>query len=186
MTKAGEKVLVKKHEQAFELFKESEGSLSNADIATSVGAAESTVRKWKSRYKWLEELGLKESVTPTKSNPVTKKEPDQREAQRKRIIDALIEAGTYSPAFDLLIEIYLDAYLEYQELKKSGAVEEKQRREIARLLGQLGLDGKNKELVKKSGILLARGDEENKKTKEPETTPTVSDLDKFRQRRKRG
>lgn len=179
--------MAKKHEQAFELFKESQGSLSNAEIATVVGAAESTVRKWKSRYKWLEEMGLKNDVTIDKNKNVTKKEYDERELQRKRIIDALIEAGTYSPAFDLLMEIYLDAYMEYQDLKKEGIAEEKNRKEIARLLGQLGLDGKNKELVKKSGMLLARGDEENKKEKETESTTAISRLDDFRnRRRKRG
>lgn len=177
---------VKKHEQAFEIFKASDGTLSNADIAIKVEASESTVRKWKSRYKWLEELGLKENVTPSKEKNVTKKVPDVREVQRKLTIDALIEAGTYSPALDLLIDIYLDAYVEYQESKRAGVVEEKQRKEIARLLGQLGLDGKNKELVKKSGRLLARGDEENKKANTEELAPVVSDLDKFRLKRKRG
>lgn len=175
----------KKHELAFELFKESGGKLSNAEIASEVGAAESTVRKWKSRYKWLEELELKENVTPTLKKSVTNKEASVREEHRKRIIDSLIEAGTYSPAFDLLIEIYLDAYLEYLQLKKNGIAEEKHRREISRLLGQLGLDGKNKELIKKSGRLLARGDEENQK-EEPEKHSAVSRLDDFRNRRKRG
>lgn len=179
--------MAKKHESAFEHFEESGGALSNAEIAKLVGAAESTVRKWKSRYKWNEKIGLENNHSPVTKKHVTKKEPDIREVQRKRIIDALIEAGTYSPAFDLLIDIYLDAYMEYLQLKQEGMVEEKNRKEIARLLGQLGLDGKNKELIKKSGMLLARGDEENGK-EEPPTEPAaqVSRLDDFRQRRKRG
>lgn len=177
--------MAKKHEQAFELFKESEGSLSNAEIAKVVGAAESTVRKWKSRYEWVVKLGEINCHSGVTKTTVTEKEPDAREQQQKRIIDALIEAGTYSPAFDLLIEIYLDAYMEYIELRKNGEVEEKNRRELARLIGQLGLDGKNKDLVKKSGILLARGDEENQKA-EVETPAKVSKLDEFRNRRKRG
>lgn len=179
------KVLAKKHEQAFELFQKSEGSLSNAEIARAVDAAESTVRKWKSRYKWLEQIGFKKNVTVTS---VTKNEVSERDIQRKRIVDALIEAGTYSPAFDLLLEIYLDAYSEYQQLREEGTADEKNRRELARLLNQLGLDGKNKELVKKSGILLGvestKGEGTKGKKVEPEPASDNKLID-FR-KRKRG
>lgn len=175
--------MTKKHEQAFELFKESEGSLSNVEIATAVGAAESTVRKWKSRYNWLEQLGLDQNVTVEKNESVTKSKPSSRELQHKRIIDSLVEAGTYSPALDLLIEVYLDCFEEYEQAKENGENTEKLRKELARLLGQLGLDGKNKDLIKKSGTLLAKGDEEKKKDPEPETES--SKLVQFRQRKMR-
>lgn len=175
--------MTKKHEQAFELFKESEGSLSNAEIATAVGAAESTVRKWKSRYNWLEQLGLVQNVTVEENESVTKIKPSNRELQHKRIIDSLVEAGTYSPALDLLIEVYLDCFEEYEKAKDIGENTEKLRKELARLLGQLGLDGKNKDLIKKSGTLLAKGDEEKKKDPEPETES--SKLVQFRQRKMR-
>lgn len=175
--------MTKKHEQAFELFKESEGSLSNAEIATAVGAAESTVRKWKSRYNWLEQLGLDQNVTVEKNETVTKSKPSSRELQHKRIIDSLVEAGTYSPALDLLIEVYLDCFEEYEQAKEIGENTEKLRKELARLLGQLGLDGKNKDLIKKSGTLLAKGDEEKKKDPEPESES--SKLVQFRQRKMR-
>lgn len=175
--------MTKKHEQAFELFKESEGSLSNAEIATAVGAAESTVRKWKSRYKWLEQLGLEQNVTEAKNDSVTKSKTSNRELQYKRIIESLVEAGTYSPALDLLIEVYLDCFEEYEQAKEIGENTEKLRKELARLLGQLGLDGKNKDLIKKSGTLLAKGDEEKKKDPEPETES--SKLVQFRQRKMR-
>lgn len=175
--------MTKKHEQAFELFKESDGSLSNAEIATAVGAAESTVRKWKSRYNWLEQLGLDQNVTVEKNESVTKSKPSSRELQHKRIIDSLVEAGTYSPALDLLIEVYLDCFEEYEQAKENGENTEKLRKELARLLGQLGLDGKNKDLIKKSGTLLAKGDEEKKKDPEPETES--SKLVQFRQRKMR-
>ncbi|WP_416141143.1 phage terminase small subunit-related protein [Lysinibacillus capsici] len=175
--------MTKKHEQAFELFKESEGSLSNAEIATAVGAAESTVRKWKSRYNWLEQMGLDQNVTVEKNESVTKSKPSSREMQHKRIIDSLVEAGTYSPALDLLIEVYLDCFEEYEQAKDIGENTEKLRKELARLLGQLGLDGKNKDLIKKSGTLLAKGDEEKKKDPEPETES--SKLVQFRQRKMR-
>jgi len=172
--------LTKKHEQAFQLFKESEGSLSNAEIATAVGAAESTVRKWKSRYNWLDQLGEEQSVTVTS---VTKKKLSIRDKQCKRIVDSLVEAGTYSPALDLLIEVYLDCFDEYEQAKIDGGETEKLRKELARLLGQLGLDGKNKDLIKKSGTLLAKGDEEKKKGPEPEAES--SKLVQFRQRKMR-
>lgn len=177
--------MVKKHEQAFELFKESNGSATNADIAIAVGASEATVRKWKSRYEWNDKLEQEICHSAVTKSNVTKKEPNAREQQRKKVIDSLIEAGSYSPALDLLIEIYLDAYMEYVELRENGEVEEKNRRELARLIGQLGLDGKNKDLIKKSGTLLARGDEENKKAETDKST-NVSKLDEFRNRRKRG
>lgn len=173
--------MTKKHEQAFELFKESEGSLSNAEIAGLVGAAESTVRKWKSRYKWIDQLGEEQNVTATS---VTKKKLSQREKQCKRIVDSLVEAGTYSPALDLLIEVYLDCFEEYEQAKIDGEETEKLRKELARLLGQLGLDGKNKELIKKSGTLLEKGDEEKKKEQDPDVNES-SKLVQFRQRRMR-
>lgn len=176
--------MTKKHEQAFELFKESEGSLSNAEIAKAVGAAESTVRKWKSRYNWLEQLGIDQTVTPTKNEGVTKQKLSIREEQQKRIIDSLVEAGTYSPALDLLMEVYLDCFEEYEKAKEIGENTEKLRKELARLLGQLGLDGKNKELIKKSGTLLAKSDEEKKKDPVPDTAES-SKLVQFRQRKMR-
>lgn len=178
-------MLTKKHEQAFELFKESEGSLSNAEIATAVGAAESTVRKWKSRYNWLEQLGLEQNVTVEKNESVTKSKLSNRELQHKRIIESLVEAGTYSPALDLLIEVYLDCFEEYEQAKEIGENTEKLRKELARLLGQLGLDGKNKDLIKKSGTLLAKGDEEKEKKKNPEPETESSKLVQFRQRKMR-
>lgn len=166
------KVLAKNHEQAFELFKESGGSLSNTEIATAVGVSETTVRKWKSRYKWLEKTGVESCHTTVTKKSVTKKEPDAREEHRRRIVSALTEAGTYSPALDLLIEIYLDAYAEYQ-IERS----EKLRRELAKYLGQLGLDAKNKAIIKPT----VKNDEE--KTEEP--TTVSNKLVQFRQRKMR-
>lgn len=168
----------KKHEEGFELFKQSGGLVSNAVIARKLDVPVATVRKWKSRYNWLEQMGIEQSVTPRKKDDVTDKKADEREEQRERLIDALDEA--YSSALDFLIEIYLDAYMEYQQLKQDGLAEEKNRKEVARLLGQLGLDGKNKTLIKKGKTPLA---EDEKKQDEQSS---VSRLDDFRQRRKRG
>ncbi|RHW37397.1 hypothetical protein D1B31_16225 [Neobacillus notoginsengisoli] len=117
----------------------------------------------------------------TKKKNTTNKKPrkqDTRSVQREQVIIALVEAGTYSPALDLLIEIYLDAYEEYKEQPS-----EKLRKELAKYLGQLGLDGKNKDLIKKSGRLLEKGDAEKK---EEEPTPAEnSKLVQFRQRMSR-
>lgn len=178
-------VSVKKHEQGFELFKESEGRMSNVEIAKRLGVSDATVRKWKSRYEWLEHLGIEQDVTSVKQKRVTKKKIDEREVERTRVVDAMNEAGTYSPAFDLLIEIYLDAYMQYASDRKNGIAEERQRKELARLLKQLGLDITNKVLVKNSGVVVT-GKEHKQDEPVPESSKTVSDLDKFRQRRKGG
>lgn len=176
---------MKKHELGFEHFKKSNGTMSNADIAELVGAAESTVRKWKSRYKWDEKLGKGKSVTTSKKSNVTKNKKvtnDIRCNQREQVVNSLVEAGTYSPALDLLINIYLDCYEEYESAKQTGNETEKLRKELARLLGQLGLDGKNKDLIKRSGVLLAKGEAE----KEKEPAPAESSkLVQFRQRMQR-
>lgn len=144
--------------------------MANTDIAKHLGISDSTVRKWKSRYKWNEKLGIKKTVTSPKKKNVTK---NIRDEQRKRITDALVEAGIYSPALDLLIDVYLDAFEEYQQDKT-----EKLRKELARLLGQLGLDGKNKDLIKQSGQLLEKQEEEEQENDSPENNKLLM----FRQR----
>lgn len=173
-------------EKAFQIFKEHGGSITNREIANMLGIPEKTIGSWKSKSKddWLGKLNLKQSDIKRKkrSTPKTEKysnKKDIRSERKKQVIDSLVEAGTYSPALDLLIEIYLDAYEEYLENKN-----EKLRKELAKYLGQLGLDGKNKELIKKSGVLLAKGDEE--KEKEPEPEIENNKLIQFRQRRMRG
>lgn len=164
-------------EKAFKIYKEYEGNITNRAIATMLEVPEKTISAWKSRDKWNQSV---ECSTTKKKRSTTKKqnsENDELSLKKKQVIDALVEAGTYSPALDLLIEIYLDAYEEYQENKN-----EKLRKELAKYLGQLGLDGKNKELIKKSGTLLAKGDVEEK---EPEPATESSKLVAFRQRRMR-
>lgn len=160
----------KKHEQGFELYKKHNGKISNEEIAKIVGASNDTVRKWKSRYKWDEKLGIKKSVTTTKKKSVTK---NIRDEQRKQIMAALNESGIYSPALEPLIEIYLDAYEEYHKFKSEGIAEEKHRKEIARLLSQLGIDGKNKNL-----LTTEKQKEEDKKEELPQTNKLLM----FRQR----
>lgn len=174
-------------DKAFELFKEHSGNITNREIANQLDVLEKTISAWKSRDKWLEKIDV-EVCSTTKSKRSTTKikntSSNGRSKHKKQIIDSLVEAGTYSPALDFLIEIYLDCYEEYQQLKINGENTEKLRKELAKLLGQLGLDGKNKELIKKSGVLLAKGDEEKEKEKEP--VAENSKLVEFRQRRMRG
>lgn len=171
-----------KRNAAFELFKKHDGDITNREIAKLLAIDEKKIAVWKGRDKWINQLnGLDECCT-TKSHTTTKSKStknDIRSYRKKQVIDALVEAGTYSPALDLLIEIYLDAYEEYQEYKN-----EKLRKELAKYLGQLGLDGKNKELIKKSGVLLEKGDEEKEKEKEPAPVEN-SKLVQFRQRMQR-
>lgn len=132
----------------------------------------------------------------------------KKEIESKRILDVLVEAGTYTPALDPLIEIYLDAYeiyhvkyglwknLNFPTVQKTknvnGDVKESKHllaqqvevwsKQKAKYLGQLGLDGKNKELIKKSGVLLDKGKEE----KEDEKGVESNKLLQFRQKRQRG
>lgn len=175
-----------KRDQSFKIFKAHDGSISNREIAKVLEIDEKKIAVWKSRDKWVQQLeGNIESCT-TKKTTTTKKKPSKRDEQQKRIVDSLVEAGTYSPALDLLIEVYLDCYDEYQQMKDTGENTEKLRKELAKLLGQLGLDGKNKELIKKSGVLLAKGDEEEGKEKKKEPEPEDSKLVQFRKRQMRG
>lgn len=158
--------------------------MSNTEIARLLDVAESTARKWKSRYKWDEKLGLKKSVTRSKRSSVTENKKvtkDIRSNQSEQVINALVEAGTYSPALELLIDVYLDCYEEYESAKQNGEETEKLRKELARLIGQLGLDGKNKELIKRSGVLLEKQEKQDEKEKE-EVVPQNNKLLQFRQR----
>ncbi|MBF8418938.1 P27 family phage terminase small subunit [Heyndrickxia faecalis] len=139
-----------------------------------------------------------------KSKVVLKAE-QKKQTEKKRIMDILVDAGTYSPALDPMIEVYLDAYevyhvkyglwknLNFPTVKKTknvnGDVKETKHplaqqvevwsKQMAKYLGQLGLDGKNKELIKKSGVLLEKEEEEK------EEVPQNNKLIQFRQRMSR-
>ncbi|MCJ7840518.1 phage terminase small subunit-related protein [Lederbergia sp. NSJ-179] len=158
-----------KREKAFSIFKEHDGSIMNRELAKILDVPEKTISAWKSRDKWNEKLGTKPKRSTAKKRSTTNSGPDPRE----KVINALVEAGTYSPALDLLIDLYVDAYEEYQEDKT-----EKLRKELARLLGQLGLDGKSRDLVKNYG---ARSKKESEEEKPKEEVPD-NKLLMFRQR----
>lgn len=134
----------------------------------------------------------------------------KKEIEAQRIIDVLVEAETYSPALDPLIEIYLDAFeiyhvkyglwknLNFPTVQKTrnvnGDVKESKHplaqqvevwsKQKAKYLGQLGLDGKNKKIIEKSGVLLGKG-KTPKEKKEPTESTDSSKLLKFRQRMNR-
>jgi Phage terminase small subunit len=165
-------------DKALELFIEHKGAIANREIAKQLNVLEKTISAWKSRDKWTEKLdgGICSTTKPKRSTAKNKSNESIRSKQRKQIVSALVEAGTYSPALDLLIDLYLDAYEEYV-LDKT----EKLRKELAKYLGQLGLDGKNKELIKKSGVLLDKGDE----VKEQEIETPAAESSKLVQFRKR-
>lgn len=161
----------KNHEIAFELFKHSGGNLSNADIATQLNVSPDTVRKWKSRYKWVQKLNentaCDSSKSVTKNKSVAKNE-SAREKQKKRIVDALETTGTYSPSLDFLIDLYLDAYEEYQINRT-----DKLRKEMARYLKELGLN--NTMNIKRN-----MGNQEQKES--VEETKNVNKLVQFRRK----
>jgi Phage terminase small subunit len=165
-------------DRALELFIEHKGAIANREIAKQLDVLEKTISAWKSRDKWNEKLAgeVCSTTKPKRSTTKNKSGESVRSKQKKQIINALVEAGTYSPALDLLIDLYLDAYEEYI-LDKT----EKLRKELAKYLGQLGLDGKNKELIKKSGVLLDKGDE----VKEQESEVPSAESSKLVQFRKR-
>jgi hypothetical protein len=160
-----------KRDEAFKLFIAQKGNISNREIARVLDVDEKKIAVWKGRDKWAEQLTGEKRCT-TKRNNTT----NIRSKRKKEIIDALIEAGTYSPALDFLIEIYLDCYEEYQVNKT-----EKLRKELAKYLGQLGLDGKNKELIKKSGVLLEKEEDVEEKGDVPQSNKLIQ----FRQRMSR-
>lgn len=164
--------------KAFELFEKHRGDITNRAIAQNLDVPEKTISVWKYRDKWIDNIGGEVRSTTKKKRSTTKK-VSSRDNQKEQVVNALVEAGSYSPALDLLTDIYLDAYEEYERLKSEGIADEKSRRELARLLGQLGLDGKNKELIKKSGVLLEKQEEKDKKEKE---VPQNNTLLQFRQR----
>lgn len=169
-------------DKALELFKEHNGNITNRAIAEKLGVLEKTISAWKSRDKWKDLIQNAECSTTKKKRSTTKPKKennDLRSERKKQVIDALVEAGTYSPALELLIEVYLDAYEDYLEQRS-----EKLRKEMAKYLGQLGLDGKNKDLIKKSGVLLAKEEEEKKKEPKEDTNEN-SKLVQFRQRMNR-
>jgi Phage terminase small subunit len=164
-------------DKAFLIFQKHEGSITNRAIAEELDVLEKTISAWKSRDKWVAQLSGKVCSTTKKKRSTTKKESGAiniRNEKRQQVVDALVEAGTYSPALDLLIEIYLDAYEDYARDRS-----EKLRKELAKYLGQLGLDGKNKDLIKKSGVLLEKSKEEPLEEKPAEES---NKLLQFRQR----
>lgn len=169
-------------DKALELFKEHNGNITNRAIAEKLGVLEKTISAWKSRDKWKDLIQNTECSTTKKKRSTTKPKKENsnlRSSRKKQVIDALVEAGTYPPALELLIEVYLDAYEDYLEQRS-----EKLRKEMAKYLGQLGLDGKNKDLIKKSGVLLAKEEEEKKKEPKEDTNEN-SKLVQFRQRMNR-
>ena len=134
-----------KRDEAKRMFLESGGKITNREIARRLEVDERKIAVWKSRDKWNQELnGEIESGTTDRSTTTKNenKQSDIRSEHRKAVVDALNEAGTYSPALDLLIELYLDAYEEYVQLKDKGLSGDKDRKELANFLSQLGLDHK--------------------------------------------
>lgn len=155
-------------ERALELFLKHNGDITNRAIAKKLDANEKTVSVWKYRYKWKEKL--KCSTKPKKQS--TTKEKSIREIQRDKIIDALNIANSYSPALNILIEVYLDCFEEYENAKKNQLETESLRKELARLLRDLGLDISNRNMLQKR--IDSKGD-----TKDEET---ANKLLKFRKR----
>ncbi len=132
-------------EKAYLIFEKHRGGITNRAIAKELNVNEKTVSVWKYRYNWKERM--ERSTKPKKRS--TSKELSLREKQRKRIIEALTVANSYSPALDILIDVYLDCYEEYEMAKKEDMETESLRKELARLLRDLGLDISNRNMTMK-------------------------------------
>lgn len=132
-------------EKALEIFLKHNGDITNRAIAKLLKINEKTIGTWKSRDKWKD--NLKRSTPPKKKS--TSKKLSSREKQKMKIIEALNIANSYSPALDILIEVYLDCYEEYEHAKFNGLETESLRKELARLLRDLGLDISNKNMTTK-------------------------------------
>lgn len=142
-----------KRDKAFEIFKKHEGNITNRAIAQKLDVNEKTLSVWKYRDKWNDKLGEKNKNTTDKKRSTSKqkKKPDDlnvREIQRERIVKSLKVANSYSPALEVLIDVYLDCFLDYEYAKENGLeTTESLRKEMARLLGQLGLNINNRALA---------------------------------------
>ena len=154
-------------EQALDLFLKHNGDITNRAIAQKLDANERTVSVWKYRYKWNNKL---KSSTNSKKRTTTK-ELSLREKQRDKIIESLKVANSYSPALHILIDVYLDCFEEYEKAKENNLETESLRKEMARLLRDLGLDGTNKNMMQKV----------KKEDKKPKQQP-ANKLVQFRQR----
>lgn len=145
-------------EKALHLFLEHNGDITNRAIAKKLNANEKTVGSWKSRDKWKEKL----KCSTNSDEKSTAKEISMRERQKIRIVDALKVANSYSPALDILIDVYLDCFEEYENAKVNDLETESLRKELARLLRDLGLDISNRKMTMK------KVDEKENIPKQPE------------------
>lgn len=127
-------------EKALEMYLEHSGDITNRAIAKKLEVNEKTLSVWKHRDRWKEQL----KCSTQDKRATTSKNMSLRDQQREKVIDALKVANSYSPALFLLIDVYLDCFEEYEDAKEKGLETEALRKEIARLLRNLGLDTSNK------------------------------------------
>lgn len=144
-----------KRKEAFNLFRINKGKITNTAIANELGLSPGTVGSWKKRDAWIENTAGEFRNVPKKAGAIAK-EKTFREKTRENMIESLSEINGYSTSLDMLIDLYIDSAEEYRQAKENGAQTMQLRKEMARLLSQLGLDGKNKELLRRSGALLGR------------------------------
>lgn len=157
------------------MYKEHGGNITNRAIAQKLDVPEKTISVWKYRDKWKEKIGGEIRSTSKPKRSTSKRSStsnNKREKQKEQVINALKVANSYSPALDILIELYLDCYEEYERAKEKNLETEKLRKELARLIDQLGLNINNRNMFKK------QKKEEEKKEELPQTNKLLM----FRQR----
>ena len=77
-----------KRQQAFEMYKEHKGKIDLVEIANSLGSPPGTVRGWKSKDKWDEQIGG--TFQPKKRN-APKKKPERSSKKKERSIEKPVE-----------------------------------------------------------------------------------------------
>lgn len=93
-----------KRQQAFELYKEHKGKIDLVEIANSLGSPPGTVRGWKSKDKWDEQLG---GTLQSKKRSVPKKKPER---SNKEIPDLIIDNDNLTSAQKMFCLYYLQHF----------------------------------------------------------------------------
>lgn len=93
-----------KRQQAFEMYKEHKGKIDLVEIANSLGSPPGTVRGWKSKDKWDEQLG---GTLQQKKRSVPKKKPER---SKEKHIELVIDNDELTEAQKMFCLYYLQHF----------------------------------------------------------------------------
>lgn len=140
---------------ALQMFLEHKGKITNHEISRLLEVDERVIGVWKHRYKWQEVLVNNLEKSPEDIATAATSSTVDREAERASILEKLHATDSYSPALDLMIELYLDCYEEYISAKENELSTVGLRKELKMLLKDLGLSANNRSIKKKDEITSA-------------------------------